>query len=84
LIIWLTQFIQNKNLGYNKENLLYLPLKEDLTKNLSALHAELSQSTKVSQFSVVSTLPTGQAYRHISLEWVGKTQIFNLYFPIWM
>lgn len=65
-------FIQSKNLGYDKENLLYIPLKGDLAKNIRVLRAELENAVTLTNYSVVSELPTDLGSGTRGVEWKGK------------
>jgi putative ABC transport system permease protein len=47
-------FIQNKNLGYNKENLLYLPVEGDLAKKYQTLKTEALQMPGIKAVSLIS------------------------------
>lgn len=64
------QFVQNRNLGFDRENLLYVPLKGDLS--VSALKAEMSQHPSTSNFSILSNLPTDLQNGTASVTWKGK------------
>jgi putative ABC transport system permease protein len=65
-------FIQNKNLGYDKENLLYLPLKGDILSNLKILEGKLESNSNLNGYSVVSELPTDLKSATIGVWWEGK------------
>jgi putative ABC transport system permease protein len=47
-------FIQNKNLGYNKENLLYLPVEGDLAAKYQTLKTEALQMPGIKAVSLIS------------------------------
>jgi putative ABC transport system permease protein len=66
------QFIRSRNLGYDKENLLYVPLKGDLAQNYQALRTELEQNPTTSDFTFVSSLPTGSINSTLGISWDGK------------
>ncbi len=75
------QFIRNKNLGFDKENLLYVAMTGDLYKNYQALRSELENSTAISNFSVVSDLPTDLLSGTTNIEWEGKGANEQIIFP---
>lgn len=54
------QHIRNRNIGFNKENLMYfaLPNIGDLTKNYQALRSTLDQETGLGDYTLISHLPT--------------------------
>jgi putative ABC transport system permease protein len=66
------RFIRDRNLGYNKENLLYIPLKGDLGKRLDALTAFLHDNPRLSHYSVVSEIPVDVAMGTAGVHWQGK------------
>ena len=65
-------FIQSRNLGYDKENLLYIPLKGDLPKNVGVLRAELENTTDLNNYSIVSELPIDLGSGTRGVVWEGK------------
>lgn len=54
------RFIHNRDIGFDKENLLYIPMPEvgDLTDNAGALKSALSQSSGIGDYTITSDLPT--------------------------
>ncbi len=54
------QFIHNRDIGFNKENLLYIKMPEvgDLYNNKNALKAMLSQDPAISDYTITDNLPT--------------------------
>jgi ABC-type antimicrobial peptide transport system permease subunit len=75
------QFIRNMNLGFDKENLLYVPMTGDMHKNYQALRTELENGTSFSSFSVVSDLPTDLVSGTTNVEWEGKQADEQIIFP---
>ncbi|HTF16815.1 MAG TPA: ABC transporter permease [Chryseolinea sp.] len=65
-------FIENRKLGYDKENLLYIPLKGDLTENVRVLRAALNNAANLNNYSVVSELPTDLEAATRGVIWEGK------------
>ena len=66
------QFIRTRNLGYDKENLIYSPMTGDLWKKYQTLRSVLEQNTETSDFSFVSDVPTFMTNGTISVDWDGK------------
>ena len=66
------QFIRSRDLGFDKENLLYVPLKGSLGQNHQALRTELEQNPTTSDFTFVSSLPTGSVNNTMGISWDGK------------
>lgn len=65
-------FIKNKNLGFDKSNLLYLPMTGDLWNKQDLLKDELQQNPLTTDFSIVSELPTALTSGTINVEWEGR------------
>jgi putative ABC transport system permease protein len=53
-------YLHNRNIGFNRENLLYITIPEsgNQEKNSDALRASLSQSTQMGDYTITSELPT--------------------------
>ena len=65
-------FIKNKNLGFEKSNLLYIPMTGDIWGKQQALKTSLQQNPLTSSFSVISDLPTALVSGTINVLWEGK------------
>lgn len=65
-------YIQNKNLGYNRENLLYIPLEGDLIKNYDLFKYEASKMTGVQSISKMKESPTVIGHSRNDITWEGK------------
>lgn len=66
------KYIQQLNLGYDKENLLYVPMTGEMWSKYDALRASLGNNRLTSQYSFISELPTTSSGATISVEWKGK------------
>ncbi len=75
------KFIRNRNPGFEKDNLVYIPLTGDLHNKMQALKGELQQNRLTSNYSVVSDLPTNLMNGTISVEWTGKDPKSQTIFP---
>jgi len=53
-------YLHNRDIGFNKENLLYIPMPEvgDLRNNADALKSALSQSPQIGNYTITGDLPT--------------------------
>jgi putative ABC transport system permease protein len=65
-------FIRNRDLGYDKENQLYIPLKGNLSGNIDALTAILRDNPRLSHYSVVSELPVNVGMGTSGVQWQGQ------------
>jgi putative ABC transport system permease protein len=66
------KYIQQLNLGYDKENLLYMPMFGDLWDKYDQLRTRLGNNPLTENFSFISNLPTGSSNATISVDWSGK------------
>jgi predicted permease len=66
------QYIQQLNLGYDKENLLYVRMSGELWSKYQTLRTKLENNRLTSQYSFISELPTGPSGATISVNWKGK------------
>jgi putative ABC transport system permease protein len=75
------RYIKNRNLGYEKENLLYMPMKGELWSKRQALYDALAKDPATSQFTVTSDLPTNTTSGTINVDWPGKDPKSQTVFP---
>lgn len=66
------QFISNRNIGYDKENLLCIPLNGTLGSDAERLRSMLNSHTELNAYSFVSELPTNVVNAVASVQWEGK------------
>jgi ABC-type antimicrobial peptide transport system permease subunit len=71
------RFLQNMDLGINKENLVYVPLNRSLYANCEAARQELLRNPNISNISMVSFLPTGVYSNDDGFTWQGKGPDIN-------
>ncbi|MDO5973762.1 ABC transporter permease [Flavivirga jejuensis] len=74
-------FIKDKDLGFDKSNLLYIPEKDGIYNKRSALKTVLQQNPLTSDFSMVSDLPTNLITGAVNVEWEGKDPNSKIIFP---
>jgi predicted permease len=65
-------FIKNKNLGFDKSNLLYMQMTGDIWNKQPALKTLLQQDPNTNDYSVISDLPTSLVTGTIDVQWEGK------------
>jgi len=77
------RFIQNRDMGYNKENLMYLqmPRVGDLRNNYEALKNTLSQNVSTSNYTLIEDLPTSLTTGTVDVKWTGKDPKKQIIFP---
>ncbi len=66
-------FIRNKNLGMNKENVVYAQLRADISKNFPDFKNRILQSADVLNVTRSSHLPFSVGSNSGGLSWDGKT-----------
>jgi putative ABC transport system permease protein len=65
-------YLQSKNLGYNRDNLLYIPVEGDLVKNYEIFKQEALQNTDIVNVSKMRNSPTEISHHTNSISWEGK------------
>ncbi|PSR55079.1 ABC transporter permease [Adhaeribacter arboris] len=75
------QFIHDKHLGFDKENLLYLPMTGELWSKQQALEVELKQNPLTSHYTIISDLPTNLTNGTVTVYWEGKDPASQPLFP---
>jgi putative ABC transport system permease protein len=66
------QYIQNKKLGYNRGNLLYIPLEGDMLKNYELFKTEAANIAGVEAVSKMKESPSVITHSVNDLGWIGK------------
>ncbi len=74
-------FIKDKNLGFDKSNLIYIPMEGEIWRKMEALRTSLSQNVLTSDFSIVSDLPTNLTTGDFDIHWEGKDPNQQVLFP---
>jgi ABC-type antimicrobial peptide transport system permease subunit len=75
------KFIREKNLGFDKENLLYMNMTGDLWNKQQALKSELQRNTLTSDFTIISDIPTNLTSGTVNIQWDGKDPKSQVVFP---
>ncbi|WP_439559462.1 ABC transporter permease [Dyadobacter sp.] len=65
-------FIKNRNLGFDKSNLIYVPMTGEMWGKKQSLKAALSHEPLTADFSIISDLPTALVSGTTDLEWPGQ------------
>jgi ABC-type antimicrobial peptide transport system permease subunit len=66
------RFIRDRNPGFTKANLIYMPVKGQLQAKVEALKAELQRHSATSDYCMVSELPVNITNADTRVDWVGK------------
>ncbi len=75
------QFIRHRDIGYAKENLLYMRLNGDIYGRMDALKNELKQHSETQAFTLVSDLPTNLVTGSANVSWEGKSKDYQVIIP---
>ncbi len=74
-------FIKNMNLGFDKSNLLYMPMTGDLFNRQDALKSELKQNPLTSDFTISGIIPVNLNNGTVNVQWEGKDPNAQIIFP---
>ncbi|HWB23844.1 MAG TPA: ABC transporter permease [Chitinophagaceae bacterium] len=77
------QFIRNRDIGFNKENLLYvqMPAVGDLMDNSRALKTALGEHPEITGYTMINHLPTDLTTGSTDVFWPGKPENDHTIFP---
>lgn len=76
------QYIKHQNLGFDRENILYAPMKRDMFPQYQTLRSALEGSNVLKNFTVTSDLPTNMSSATYAVEWEGKNVDEQTIFPL--
>ncbi|MEO8860291.1 MAG: ABC transporter permease [Ginsengibacter sp.] len=65
-------YVQTKNLGLDRSNVIYVPLVGDLAKNYQAFKYDILQKGGIENISQCSSLPTNVGWWSDDISWKGK------------
>ena len=75
------RFIRDRNPGFTKANLIYMPLKGQLWAKIDALKAELQHHAATSDYCMVSELPVNLKSGAARVFWDGKDPRSQIIIP---
>jgi putative ABC transport system permease protein len=65
-------YIETKNLGLDRSNIIYIPVQGDLGKKYAAFKNQLLQSGKIESIAEASSMPTNVNWYSDNINWDGK------------
>jgi len=65
-------FIQNRDLGYDKENLIYMPVEGEMSAKYEVFKDEALKMSGIKQISRISDNPTDLDDQTVDVDWSGK------------
>ena len=66
------QFIKHQDLGFDKENLIYVELNKELAENIEGYRNQLRENPFTEKHAFSSSLPTNLLSGTVGLDWEGK------------
>lgn len=75
------KFIQNRNMGFDKENLIYLPMTGELWSKQQTLRTQLQQDPLTTNYAIVSELPIDIMSGNVNIQWEGKDPKAQIIIP---
>jgi ABC-type antimicrobial peptide transport system permease subunit len=74
------KYVQAKNLGYNRENLIYMLIEGNLINKYDVFKQETKSNTAILNISKMEESPTGIEHHTNSISWPGKSPNLNVPF----
>ena len=74
-------FIKNMNLGFDKSNLLYMPMAGEMWNKQQAFNAALKQNPLTANYTITNDLPTNLTSGAVDVQWEGKDPKSQVVFP---
>jgi len=74
-------FIKNKNLGFEKSNLIYMRMTGDIWNKIGALRSVLAENSQTSNFTIISNLPVSLTTGQANVQWEGKDPNLKIVIP---
>jgi ABC-type antimicrobial peptide transport system permease subunit len=75
------KFIQHRNPGFTKANLLYMPMTGEIWGRQGALRAELSRNPLTSNYTIVGELPVNLISGNVDGKWPGEDPNTQIVIP---
>ncbi|MFM7852519.1 MAG: ABC transporter permease, partial [Flammeovirgaceae bacterium] len=69
-----TGYVQTKNVGFDRNNLVYIPLEDNLISKYQLFKSQLMQISGIKEVDRISQLPHDMGFKTIDIDWEGKTQ----------
>ncbi len=74
-------FIKDKDLGFDKSNLVYMEMKGEMWNKRDALKSALQQNPLTTDYSIISDLPTSLITGTVDVQWEGKNPKSQVVIP---
>ncbi|MGZ3874827.1 MAG: ABC transporter permease [Mucilaginibacter sp.] len=73
-------YVQSANLGFDRENLVYIPMEGNLAANYAVFKNEALKMPGIKSITRSSTQPTGMTSSTVNVQWDGKDPALNISF----
>jgi predicted permease len=73
-------YVQSKNLGYDRENLIYVPMNGELISKYNTFKEEALRMPGIQLVSRISSVPTNMSNTTGNVNWEGKDPNLNIEF----
>lgn len=74
-------YIKSMNLGFERSNLLYMPMSGEIWNKQQSFRAELKQNPLTADFTIMNDLPTNLESGTVNVQWEGKDPKSQVVFP---
>ena len=75
------QYIRNSNLGFDKSNLVYIPINGELSDKTKALQTALEQNPHTANYTIISELPINIISGNMNVMWEGRDPNLQVVIP---
>ncbi|OMP75798.1 ABC transporter permease [[Flexibacter] sp. ATCC 35208] len=75
------QYIRNSNLGFDKSNLVYIPINGELSEKTKALQTALEQNPHTANYTIISELPINIISGNMNVMWEGRDPNLQVVIP---
>jgi len=76
------QYFMDKDLGYDKDLLVYMPVRGEIVDNFNGFKNDLIQQPFIKGVTVSSDIPTYTVHATVDFDWDGKNEEENILFHI--
>ncbi len=75
------EYIKKRNVGFEKSNLVYVPIKGDLASKPDAYRNELSRLSLTADFTIIDDVPTNLTTGIMDVQWEGRDPESSIVIP---
>jgi putative ABC transport system permease protein len=75
-------YMQDKNLGIKKDNIIYMEIRGEFRNNINAFKAELTRYPEIKSVTTSSGLPTNITWATTGVDWEGKAPEYRIHWSV--